>query len=436
MNIAGSKAIDDPEYRYKMPRLVGKIEGRGNGIKTVITNCVDIASALHRSPAEVCKFFGCELAAQSKYDPATERAVVNGAFDSSLMQNHLNKYIELFVLCPGCRLPETKYKYKNQMIYHKCLACGSVEVVDMKHKLTTFILKQKAAEKRNKTKDSAEDKKKKRREKKELLDEGASGDEEKKKKKKEKKDKEKKDKEKKDKKSKKKESKSDLPNAEDVEWHTDLSKEAVEARMQEAYAIEAAARNALTRANEIESKEESVVATLDNISIDDTAAIMSAASLVQEFILKNVNSSSIVEEVIRHQVNSALPACTRAMILSEAAFTDEILTGNQVAQYAEPLKQLVAGDQEHQLSLIAFFGKFCAVKFPAFLPSYPIILKALYDEDVLEEETLLEWTFCDEKYAMSEVSKSQQKELKTSLQPFIDWLQNAEEESEEEYDEE
>lgn len=427
MNIAGSKAIDDPEYRYKMPRLVGKIEGRGNGIKTVITNCVDIASALHRSPAEVCKFFGCELAAQSKYDPMTERAVVNGAFDSGLMQNHLNKYIELFVLCPSCRLPETKYKYKNQMIYHKCLACGSVELVDMKHKLTTFILKQKAAEKRSKTKDSGEDKKKKRREKKESH-EDASGDEEKKKKDKKK--------DKKEKKSKKKESQSDLPNPEEVEWHTDLSKEAVEARMQEAYAIEAAARNALMGANEKENEGESVVATLDNMSIDDTAAIMSAASLVQEFISKNADSSSIVEEVIRHQVNSALPACIRAIILSEAAFTDEILSGNQVAQFTEALKQLVANDREHQLMLIAFFGKFCTVKFPAFLPSYPIILKALYDEDVLEEETLLEWTSCEEKYAMSEVSNGQRKELKISLQPFIDWLQNAEEESDEDEDEE
>lgn len=58
MNIAGTHPVDDPEYRYKMPRLVAKIEGRGNGIKTVVVNCQDIATSLHRNTAEVCKFFG------------------------------------------------------------------------------------------------------------------------------------------------------------------------------------------------------------------------------------------------------------------------------------------------------------------------------------------------------------------------------------------
>jgi len=61
VNLAGTKPIDDPEYRYKMPLVFGKIEGRGNGIKTVIPNISDVAMSLHRSPGEVNKFFGCEL---------------------------------------------------------------------------------------------------------------------------------------------------------------------------------------------------------------------------------------------------------------------------------------------------------------------------------------------------------------------------------------
>lgn len=48
-----------------MPRVIGKVEGRGNGIKTVIFNVMDLSLALKRDPGEVCKFFGTELGAQA-----------------------------------------------------------------------------------------------------------------------------------------------------------------------------------------------------------------------------------------------------------------------------------------------------------------------------------------------------------------------------------
>lgn len=49
-----------------MPRVIGKVEGRGNGIKTVIFNVMDLSLALKRDPGEVCKFFGTELGAQAR----------------------------------------------------------------------------------------------------------------------------------------------------------------------------------------------------------------------------------------------------------------------------------------------------------------------------------------------------------------------------------
>lgn len=178
INIAGTTPVDDPEYRYKMPAVFGKIEGSGNGIKTAIPNISDVATSLHRSPGEVNKFFGTELGAQSRYNAETDRAIVNGAHNDDVLQDLVHRYIEKFVLCPNCRLPESEYKIKNDIIYHRCKACGAKETVDMSHKLVNFILaenkkskkdskkEKKEKKKKNKKDDSDEDKKKAKKEKK------------------------------------------------------------------------------------------------------------------------------------------------------------------------------------------------------------------------------------------------------------------------------
>ena len=142
INIAGLTPVEDPSYRYKMPRITAKVEGRGNGIKTVLTNIIEISQSLNREAPEITKFFGCEIGSQTTYAADTERAVVNGAHNPPDLQNHLGKYIELFVLCKQCRLPETSYRVKGGVIFQKCAACGSKDPCDMTHKLTTFVLNQ------------------------------------------------------------------------------------------------------------------------------------------------------------------------------------------------------------------------------------------------------------------------------------------------------
>ena len=150
-----------------MPRLVARIEGRGNGIRVCIVNMSDIATALNRPPDIVTKYFGVELGAQSRWEADADKCTVNGSFATPDLQRLLNTFIDKcdggagggggagcrvtpaprparFVLCPKCQLPETalSVSVRRGLIFHKCAACGAKEVADMAHKLTTFILKQ------------------------------------------------------------------------------------------------------------------------------------------------------------------------------------------------------------------------------------------------------------------------------------------------------
>ncbi|ORY33718.1 putative translation initiation factor eIF5 [Naematelia encephala] len=135
--------VDDKFYRYKMPVLLTKIEGRGNGIKTVIPNMEDVARALARPPAYPTKFFGCELGAQTSMN--NDRYIVNGAHTADRLRELLDTFIDKFVLCANCKNPETELvitgKGNNEDIHRDCKACGAQTGLDMRHKLITYILK-------------------------------------------------------------------------------------------------------------------------------------------------------------------------------------------------------------------------------------------------------------------------------------------------------
>ena len=140
MALLNVSRIDDSHYRYKMPGVLTKIEGSGNGTKTVIPNLNEIARSLDRDSVEMCKFFGIELGAQARYVERDSRAVINGMHDTSTVQEIVYKYIDMFVLCPECGNPETSYVIKNS-IRKTCAACGRSKRVEMTHKLCSYIKK-------------------------------------------------------------------------------------------------------------------------------------------------------------------------------------------------------------------------------------------------------------------------------------------------------
>jgi len=133
--------VSDAFYRYKMERLVTKIEGKGNGIKTVVVNLSSVAQSLARPGSYVIKYFGFELGAQTNIDPPDDRWIINGAHEASKLQDHLDGFINKFVLCKKCKNPETDVTIKDDRILLDCKACGQRSEVDLRLKLSGFILK-------------------------------------------------------------------------------------------------------------------------------------------------------------------------------------------------------------------------------------------------------------------------------------------------------
>ena len=137
-NIGLSNAAD-AFYRYKMPKLITKIEGKGNGIKTKLVNITEIAKAIGRSPEHLVKFITYELATSSK---KTDEYILNGSHSEASIKEKLYKFIEKYIQCFNCKNPETTIeKTKKNTIVLMCKACGAKSTVDMNTKFANYFIK-------------------------------------------------------------------------------------------------------------------------------------------------------------------------------------------------------------------------------------------------------------------------------------------------------
>ena len=137
-NIGGDK--NDTSFRYKRPIILTKIEGSGNGIKTIIRNISDIAKALHIDVRYPTKYFGIELGANSDYDKKRNITIITGTHQTKDLESILEKFVSSYILCPVCKLPELRYKVKKS-IKLSCDACGHSSTLLTGHRLDHYILK-------------------------------------------------------------------------------------------------------------------------------------------------------------------------------------------------------------------------------------------------------------------------------------------------------
>jgi len=163
--------------------------------------------------------------------------------------------------------------------------------------------------------------------------------------------------------------------------------------------------------------------------VDDEGALQLAVDATRKFLEENPEGSAqqIVELVTNQQMASALKSHDKVHILVRAAFTAQVFKDKQVAKYAPAVKGITNGNKIMERHLIAALESMCAEK----PKNFAVMLKQFYDEDALEEETILEWA--DEgrsDFTLDAVDEETRAVLRGEAEPVVVWLQEADSEDE------
>ncbi|KAH0553833.1 eukaryotic translation initiation factor 5 [Cotesia glomerata] len=399
-----NRNVSDAFYRYKMPRIQAKVEGKGNGIKTVIVNMIEVAKAIGRPATYPTKYFGCELGAQTQFDFKNERFIVNGSHEAAKLQDLLDGFIRKYVLCPACDNPETELivSAKKGTISQGCKACGHHGLLESNHKLNTYILKNPPSLNPAAQGSSLTEGKRGKRSKK--VNGDSNGD------------------------------RSGSPDNDtsstdivveapeiisedkksnddgvDVKWAVDVSDEAVRARLQD---LTEGAKG-MTISEDLDKSEKERM----DIFYKLVKTRRDAGQLD--------NHKELLTEAERLEIKTKAP-----LVLAELLFDQGIAA--QVKKYRVLLLRFTHDDIKAQKYLIRGIEQVIALHKDTLMPKVPGILKLFYDNDILEEKALFEWA---SKVSKKYVSKDISHEIHEKAAPFITWLKEAEEEESESEDE-
>jgi translation initiation factor 5 len=398
-----NRNVTDLYYRYKMPRLCAKVEGKGNGIKTVIVNMAEVAKALNRPATYPTKYFGCELGAQTQFDHKNERFIVNGSHEASKLQELLDGFIRKYVLCPECDNPETDLIIvaKKETISQSCKACGYHGLIKVQHKVNTFILKNppnvnpalqgasltegKRSKVRSKKNDGSDNNTS-------TTNGNNSKDS--------------------DEFETSKVSVND-DDDDDGQWTADVSEEAMRARMQD---LTVGAKN-ITVSEDLEKTEKERM----DIFYEYVKKRRDIGELSSVQTHKELHS-----EATRLEINSKSP-----LVLAELLFSDNIIS--EIKKHRNLLLRFTHKDEKAQKYLLGGVEQIIALHAAKLMDKVAIILKLFYDTDLLDEKIILDWAA---KVSKKYVSKDVAQQIHDKAAPFIKWLKEAEEESEDSEEEE
>ena len=113
--------------RFEIPKVVGHIQGN----RTIVSNFLQIASALRREVDHLLKYVLKELATPGEIKKSG--ALIMGTkVPASRINEKIRQYANEFVLCLECGKPDTQIIREGELTYMKCTACGAKNFVKAK----------------------------------------------------------------------------------------------------------------------------------------------------------------------------------------------------------------------------------------------------------------------------------------------------------------
>ena len=108
------------DSRFEVPEPTLRTEGN----VTVVENFQEILEAIGRSAEHLLKYLQDEFGTSAQIDDRG-RARLTGEFSESRMQEKVDAYVDQYVICPECGLPDTHLTREQGAELLECDACGA-----------------------------------------------------------------------------------------------------------------------------------------------------------------------------------------------------------------------------------------------------------------------------------------------------------------------
>ena len=113
--------------RFEIPKVLGHMQGN----RTIVSNFLQIASALRRDVEHLLKYVLKELATPGEIKKSGA-LILGTKVSASRINEKIRQYANEFVLCLECGKPDTQIVREGELNYMKCTACGAKNFVKAK----------------------------------------------------------------------------------------------------------------------------------------------------------------------------------------------------------------------------------------------------------------------------------------------------------------